>query len=148
MDHGVERIKQLSRQARERAADGKAEHDLELRNANRTALAGLEVAIPARLHQLAAAADGDLAVEDTTFRSSTSTAMQIEWRPGSRDSHAVELWLLRETGSVEWRWAMGHREPQIVHRVPASRFDLARLDEIVAALAEPEHWLGGHHPDV
>jgi len=35
-----------------------------------------------------------------------------------------------------------------VHRVPASRFDLSRLDDLVAALAEPERWLGGHHPEV
>ena len=74
--------------------------------------------------------------------------MQIVWRPGSPASHEVELWLLKESGSVEWRWAMGHRQPPIVRRVPASHFDLARLDEIVAALAEPEQWRGGHPPEV
>jgi hypothetical protein len=43
---------------------------------------------------------------------------------------------------------MGHRQPQIVHRVPAERFDLARLDNLVAALADPEQWRGGHPPEV
>ena len=43
---------------------------------------------------------------------------------------------------------MGHREPPIVHRVPASRFDLARLDDLVAALADPDRWRGGNPPEV
>ena len=150
MDTGVERMRQLSRQARTRTADSgkEADRDREARDANRSALAGLEAAIPARLRQLEAAADGDLAIQPSAYRSSTQTAMQIEWRPGTRDRHAVELWLMRDTGTVEWRWAMGHREPRIVHRVPASRFDLSRLDDLVAALAEPDHWRGGHHPEV
>ena len=32
--------------------------------------------------------------------------------------------------------------------VPASRFDLDRLDNLVAALANPLCWRGGHPPDV
>ena len=150
MDEGIERIRQLSAKARQ--ADpgdrGQAEADAAWRDANRSALATLEASIPGRLRQLADAADGDLTYEDSAFRSSTATAIRITWRPGTRQSHDVELWLLREPGSVEWRWTMGHREAPIVRRVPASRFDLDRLDEIVASLADPERWRGGHPPEV
>jgi hypothetical protein len=129
MDEGVERIKRLSQQAKQAAANAGRMAELEdaSRETNRKHLARLET---------------------TAFRSQTSTAMQIVWRPGTGQGHAVELWLLRDTGSVEWRWTMGHREPHIVQRVPASRFDLARLDDLVAALAEPERWLGGNPPEV
>jgi hypothetical protein len=150
MDEGVERIKRLSQQAKQAAANAGRMAELEdaSRETNRKHLARLETTIPERLRQLVDAADGDLAVESAAFRSQTSTAMQIVWRPGTGQGHAVELWLLRDTGSVEWRWTMGHREPHIVQRVPASRFDLARLDDLVAALAEPERWLGGNPPEV
>lgn len=150
MDEGIERIRQLSAKARQ--ADpgdrSQAEADAAWRDANRSALATLEASIPGRLRQLADAADGDLTYEDSAFRSSTATAIRIAWRPGTRQAHDVELWLLREPGSVEWRWTMGHREAPIVRRVPASRFDLDRLDEIVASLADPERWRGGHPPEV
>ena len=150
MDEGIERIRRLSQEARQSAANGRggAIADDEWRETNRSALAGLEAAIPARLRQLAEAADGDLIIEDSAFRSSAATAIRLGWRPGTRQHHDVELWLLRETGSVEWRWTMGHREPKVVHRVPASRFDLARLDGLVAALADPDQWRGGHPPEV
>lgn len=150
MDEGVERIRRLARAAASRGSDGshEAEAEEEARRANQSALAQLEAAIPSRLRQLAEAADGSLQVEDTAFRSSSATAMQITWRPGTTASHQVELWLLKESGSVEWRWRMGHRQPPIVRRVPATRFNLARLDEIVAALAEPEQWHDGHAPEV
>jgi hypothetical protein len=150
MDDGIERIRRLSEQARQADRDGRrqAEADAEWRDANRSTLEQLESAIPARLRQLADAANGDLTYEDSAFRSSAATAIRIVWRSGTRQAHDVELWLLRESGSVEWRWTMGHREPPIVHRVPASHFDLARLDEIVAALADPDRWRGGHPPEV
>jgi hypothetical protein len=150
MDEGIERIRRLSRQARAAQVDGSREVTLEqeARDANREVLRRLEARIPERLAELAAASDGDLVYEGSAFRSSTATALRIQWRPGTRQAHQVELWLLREPGSVEWRWSMGHREPPIVHRVPASRFDLARLDDMVAALADPERWRGGHPPEI
>jgi hypothetical protein len=150
MDEGIERIRRLSRQARHSVEQGrgKIDADAEWRESNRSTLATLEAAIPERLRQLADAAEGDLTYEDSAFRSSSATAIRIAWRPATRQAHDVELWLLRESGSVEWRWTMGHREPPIVHRVPASRFDLKRLDELVAALADPERWRGGHPPEV
>ena len=150
MDEGIERIRQLSREARATDPDGSREATLEreTREANRAALGRLEAQIPARLAALAAVSDGDLVVEDSAFRSQAATALRIQWRPGTRQSHEVELWLLRESGSVEWRWSMGHREAPIVHRVPASRFDLARLDTMVAALADPSCWRGGYPPEV
>ncbi len=150
MDEGIERIRRLSRQARQAGDDGhrQAEIDAEWREANRSTLDRLEASIPARLRQLADAADGDLVYEDSAYRSQAATAIQVKWRPGTRQAHDVELWLLRDTGSVEWRWTMGHREPPIVHRVPASQFDLARLDDLVAALADPERWRGGHPPEI
>ena len=150
MDEGVERIKRLSQQARSLGDDARAasEADRAWREENKASLERLEVSIPARLRQLAGAANGDLTFEDAAFRSRTATAMQIKWRPSGREGHEVELWLLRETGSVEWRWAMGHREAPIVHRVPASAFDLNRFDDLVAALAEPERWRDGHPPEV
>lgn len=149
MDEGLERIRQLVRQARQ-ADDGPRQADLDAawHEANRATLEGLETAIPARLRQLAEAADGELEFEDAAFRSEAATAIQVKWRPGTRQAHEVELWLRRDTGSVEWRWRMGHREPPIIHRVPAARFDLARLDDLVAALADPERWRGGHPPEV
>ena len=150
MDEGIERLRRLSAQARQADASGQRQsaNDTAWRTENRSTLEALETAIPARLRQLAAAADGDLVCEDAVFRSSASTAMRIAWRPGMRDSHDVELWLLRDTGSVEWRWTMGHREPRMVQRVPASRFDLTRLDDLVAALADPARWRDGHPPEV
>jgi hypothetical protein len=150
MDEGIERIRRLSQQARQADGGGhrQAEIDAEWRDANTSRLASLEAAIPARLRQLADAANGDLVYEGAAFRSQAATAIQIKWRPGTRQAHDVELWLRRDTGSVEWRWTMGHREPPIVHRVPASQFDLARLDDLVAALADPERWRGGHPPEV
>ena len=150
MDEGIERIRRLSQQARHGAEDDRrqAEADATWRDANRSTLADLESAIPGRLRQLADAANGDLKYEDSAFRSSAATAIQITWRPGTRQAHEVELWLLRDTGSVEWRWTMGHREPTMVHRVPASRFNLARFDDLVAALADPDRWRGGHPPEV
>ena len=148
MDEGTARIRRLSREARSAEAGRQSVDDDAWRSANRASLASLERAIPERLRQLAAAADGDLQIEDSAFRSQAATAIQLRWRSGTPDAHEVELWLLRETGSVEWRWGMGHRQPQIVHRVPASRFDLARLDDLVAALAEPARWRGGHPPEV
>jgi len=150
MDEGIERMRLLSEQARQTddQESRQAEADVAWRHANRTTLESLETAIPERLRQLAEATGGDLTYEESAFRSSAATAMRIAWRPGTRNSHDVELWLLRETGSVEWRWTMGHREPQIVHRVPASSFDLARLDSMVAALADPSSWRGGHPPEV
>jgi hypothetical protein len=150
MDEGMERIRRLSREARDHAGD--AERDAE---ANRQAaatdqacLAELERTVPERLRQLAEAADGSLSFEDSAFRSRAATAMQIRWRPGAAGAHAVELWLQRDTGSVEWRWEMGYREAPIVHRVPASRFTLARLDDLVTALADPRAWRGGHPPEI
>jgi hypothetical protein len=150
MDDGVERIRKLSRQASDTSndVDRDSERDRVWHEANVSELDRLAVSIPARLHQLAAAADGYLAIEDAAFRSRTSTAIQVKWRPGKHGGHEVELWLLRETGSVEWRWMMGHRASPIVHRVPASKFDLQRLDNLVASLAEPEHWRDGHPPEV
>lgn len=150
MDEGVERIRRLSQQARQAGADDRrlAEGERAWREANTSMLASLETAIPARLRQLADAADGDLVYEDAAFRSQAATAIQVKWRPGTRQAHDVELWLLRDTGSVEWRWTMGHREAPIVHRVPAAQFDLARLDDLVAALADPERWRGGHPPEI
>ena len=150
MDDGIERIRRLSEQARHAGEDGRgqAEADTAWRDANRSTLKQLESSIPARLRQLAGAANGDLTYEDSAFRSSAATAIRIVWRSGTRQAHDVELWLLRETGSVEWRWTMGHREAPIIHRVPASRFDLARLDDLVAALADPERWRDGHPPEV
>jgi hypothetical protein len=150
MDDGVERIRRLSEQARDANGNGhrQADADAAWRNENLEVLAGLETSIPDRLHQLADASSGNLVYEDAVFRSAAATAMRIGWRPGDRMEHEVELWLLRETGSVEWRWNMGHREPKIIHRVPASRFDLDRFDHLVAALADPEQWRGGHPPEV
>lgn len=150
MDEGIERMRRLSVRARQAVGNGRQqdEADAAWRHANRSKLESLESAIPARLRQLAEASDGDLTYEDSAFRSSAATAMRIAWRPGARDGHQVELWLLRETGSVEWRWTMGHREPPMVQRVPASRFDLARLDDLVAALADPSRWRDGHPPEV
>ena len=150
MDEGLERLRRLSEQARQADDDGRRqdEIDAEWRAANASTLASLEASIPARLRQLADAANGDLVYEDAAFRSQAATAIQVKWRPGTRQAHDVELWLRRDTGSVEWRWTMGHREPPIVHRVPASQFDLARLDDLVAALADPERWRGGHPPEV
>lgn len=150
MDEGLERIRMLSQKARQADATGlrRADDDTAWLDANRSTLASLETSIPIRLRELAEAADGDLTFEGSAFKSSTATAIRIAWRPGTRQAHDVELWLLREPGSVEWRWTMGHREAPIVNRVPASRFDLARLDEIVAALADPERWRGGHPPEV
>ena len=150
MDEGIERIRRLSQQARQANENSgrQAEIDAEWRDANTSTLASLEASIPARLRQLAEAADGDLVYEDSAFRSQAATAIQIKWRPGTPQAHDVELWLRRDTGSVEWRWTMGHREAQIIHRVPASQFDLARLDDLVAALADPERWRGGHPPEI
>jgi len=150
MDEGLERIRRLSQQAREADDDGRqqAELDAAWQEANRSQLDQLEAAIPARLRELADAASGDLVFEDSAYRSQAATAIQIKWRPGTRRSHEVELWLRRDTGSVEWRWTMGHREPPIVHRVPAARFDLGRLDDLVAALADPDQWRGGHPPEI
>jgi hypothetical protein len=150
MDAGIERIRRLSEQARQADADGRqqAEADAQWREVNRSALEHLESAIPARLRQLADAVDGDLVYQDSAFRSSAATAIRIAWRPATRQAHEVELWLQRETCSVEWRWTMGHREPPIVQRVPATRFDLARLDDLVAALADPERWRGGLPPEI
>jgi hypothetical protein len=149
VDEGLERIRRLSEQARH-GDDGarQAELDAAWYASNRSALESLETAIPARLRELADAADGDLVFEDSAFRSQAATAIQVKWRPGTRQAHDVELWLRRDTGSIEWRWTMGHREPPIIHRVPASRFDLARLDDLVAALADPDRWRGGHPPEV
>jgi hypothetical protein len=147
MDAGLERIRQLSRQARENGSHA-AELEKQACEMNRTHLTQLEAAIPARLGALAAASDGDLTYEASAFRSQASTAMRINWRNGQSDGHAVELWLQRDNGSVEWRWEMGYREPAIIHRVPATRFDLNRLDDLVAALADPTRWLGGHPPEV
>jgi hypothetical protein len=150
MDEGVERIRRLSLASRRADADDRrqAERDAAWHEANRSTLDRLETAIPARLRELAAAASGDLVFEDSAYRSQAATAIQVKWRPGTRQSHEVELWLRRDSGSVEWRWTMGHREPPIVHRVPAARFDLARLDDLVAALADPDRWRGGHPPEV
>jgi hypothetical protein len=150
IDEGIERIRRLSQMARQVSNDAEREAELEreAHAVNQRCLARLERAIPKRLRQLAAAADGDLTFEDSAYRSHASTAIQIQWRAGFSVSHAVELWLHRETGSVEWRWKMAYREPPIVHRVPASKFDLARLDELVIALAEPRGWQGGHPPEV
>jgi hypothetical protein len=150
MDEGIERLRRLSLESRQTdgQAPRQAEADAAWRHTNRATLESLEAAIPGRLRQLAEAANGDLTYEDSAFRSSAATAMRITWRPGTRDSHDVELWLLRETGSVEWRWTMGHREPKMVQRVPASRFDLTRLDDLVAALADPTRWRDGHAPEV
>ena len=150
MDEGIERIRRLSQQARQAAEHSprQADVDADWHDANRSSMARLEASIPARLRQLADAADGDLVIEDSAFRSQAATAIRIAWRPGAPQTHDVELWLLRDRGSVEWRWTMGHREPPIVHRVPASRFDLARLDDLVAALADPDRWRGGHPPEV
>jgi hypothetical protein len=150
MDEGVERIKRLSRQAQATNDENRRESDAdrEWRETNIASLERLATAIPARLRELAEAANGDLSIEDSAYRSRTSTAIQVKWRAGKRDGHEAEIWLLRETGSVEWRWNMGHRVPPIIHRVPASKFDLGRLDDLVAALAEPDHWRDGHHPEV
>ena len=150
MDKGIERIRELCRQARQVTRDGPRELELEqeARAADRARLVQLERTSPERLRQLSAAADGLLTVEGSAFRSSTSTAISLEWLAGSRGSRAVELWLLRETGSVEWRWRMGYREAPIVHRVPASRFALARLDDLVVALADPRAWQGGNPPEI
>lgn len=150
MDEGLERIRHLSEQARQAVEQGRgrADADATWRDANQSILKGLEVSIPGRLRELSKASNGDLIYEGAAFRSSTATALRITWRPGERDSHDVELWLLKDAGSVEWRWTMGHREPKIVHRVPATRFDLGRLDALVAALADPERWRGGNPPEV
>jgi hypothetical protein len=149
IDEGIERIRRLSREARQAGDQAReAEQDRAAHELNRASLAELETAIPTRLRQLAEAADGDLTFEDSAYRSREATALLIQWRVGMPASHAVELWLHRETGSVEWRWIMGYREPPIVHRVPASRFDLGRLDDLVAALAEPRGWHGGHPPEI
>ena len=150
MDDGIERMKQLSVQARQVDGNGRRrnEADATWLTENQTTLESLEATIPNRLRQLAEAADGDLTYEASAFRSSAARAMRIFWRPGTRDSHDVELWLLRDTGSVEWRWTMGHREPKMVHRVPATHFDLTRLDDLVAALAEPDRWRDGHAPEI
>ncbi|MFN8634305.1 MAG: hypothetical protein U0893_10655 [Chloroflexota bacterium] len=148
MDRGVERIRRLSE--RRRSTDPTHEAELEEQElaADRARLAQLEAKIPERLAQLAAASDGDLAVEQSLFRSPGTAAFQACWRSGASDSHAVEIWLHQATGSVEWRWAMGYRQPPIVHRVPASRFSLERLDDLVAGLADPRCWRGGLPPDV
>jgi hypothetical protein len=148
MDEGIERIRRLSRQARQETKRHQEADDAAWLESGRAHLAQLERSIPARLRELAAAADGDLRFEDSVFKSQAATALRIVWRSGTPGSHEVELWLLRDTASVEWRWAMGHRQPRIVHRVPAERFDLARLDRLVAALADPEQWRGGHPPEV
>ena len=150
MDQGIDRLRRLSEQARQAGGNGQqqAEADAAWRSQNRSTLESLETTIPGRLRQLAEATGGDLVYEESVFRSSTATALRIAWRPGTRDGHDVELWLLRETGSVEWRWSMGHREPKMVQRVPASRFDLTRLDDLVAALADPACWRDGHPPEV
>lgn len=148
MDRGVERIRRLTEQ--QRAADGTREAELEHQElaADRARLSQLEAEIPERLAQLAAASDGNLVVEDSLFRSPGTAAYQVRWRSGASDAHAVEIWLHQVAGSVEWRWAMGYRQPPIVHRVPASRFSLERLDDLVASLADPRCWRGGHPPDV
>lgn len=148
MDEGIERIRQLSRQARQAPNGHQDADDAAWLEAGRAHLAQLERSIPVRLRELATAADGDLRVEDSAFKSQAATALRIVWRSGTPASHEVELWLLRETASVEWRWTMGHRQPQIVHRVPAERFNLTRLDHLVASLADPEQWRGGHPPEV
>jgi hypothetical protein len=140
MDEGIERIRQLSRQARQQTNGHRDADDAAWLEAGRAHLAQLERSIPARLRELAQAADGDLRVEDSAFKSQAATALRIVWRSGTPGSHEVELWLLRETASVEWRWTMGHRQPQIVHRT--------RLDRLVASLADPEQWRGGHPPEV
>ena len=148
MDEGIERIRALSRQARQATNGRQRADDAAWLESARACLTQLERSIPERLRELSAVADGDLRFEDSAFKSQAATALRIVWRSGKPDSHEVELWLLRETGSVEWRWTMGHRRPQIVHRVSAGRFDLRRLDGLVAALADPEQWRGGNPPEV
>jgi hypothetical protein len=43
---------------------------------------------------------------------------------------------------------MGYRQPPIIQRVSASRFDLDRLDDLIAGLADPRRWRAGFPPDV
>jgi hypothetical protein len=148
MDAGIETIRRLSE--RRRTADPQEEAVLaeQALTDDRERVARLETAIPARLAELAAASDGDLVFEDSLYRSTGSAAFQVRWKPGTLEGHSVEIWLHRESGTVEWRWAMGNRQPPIVQRVSAARFDLGRLDDLVAGLGDPRRWRAGFPPDV
>jgi hypothetical protein len=148
MDAGIERIRHLSEQRRQADPRREAELARQALADDRAQVKRLEGALPTRLAQLVEASEGDLGFEASLYRSTGVAAYQVRALNGPLGGHSVEIWLLHESGSVEWRWSMGPRQAPIVQRVPGSGFDLDRLDNLVAGLADPRCWRAGFPPDV
>ena len=134
MDEGLEAIRRLARQTREREeAAARAEEegqDDRLRNSERAR--DLEQEIPSRLATLMEASDGLL-----------TTEFVVLWR-GAEEvpfprGRIVEILVIPSDGLVRWAWSDG-RNKRHGGEVDATDFS---LDEVIKRLADDDLWQYG-----